>query len=266
MPGSKTYENVTVVAIYGDGRGGTAIPAIRRTVAALPGSKPLLITNVEIDTTYMVQKLIQAPLDYQGYSEFVMYSLHNYIDTEYALIVQHDGWALNPENWRDEWLEYDYVGGPTHAALLPNGEYRLQYTWHGMDNPIIVQNGGFSLRSKRFLEAPSRYGIMRRQMPDPTMMNEDIQLTCILRNKMERLGMKYAPVESAKYFSFEHLGPMHTGMDITKIFGHHSRFRQLLSNGEMLWKLTKEQMKEVYGEPQVYDLFAKHYGYTIHAV
>jgi len=232
MPGSKTFENVTVVAIYGDGRGGTAIPAIRRTVAALPGSKPLLITNVEIDTTYMVQKLIQAPLDYQGYSEFVMYSLHNYIDTEYALIVQHDGWALNAENWRDEWLEYDYVGGPTHAALLP----------------------------------PSKYGIMRRQMPDPTMMNEDIQLTCIQRRFMERLGMKFAPVESAKYFSFEHLGPMHDGMDMTKVFGHHSRFRQLLSNGEMLWKLTKEQMREVYGEPQVYDLFAKHYGYTIHAV
>ena len=97
MPGSKTYENVTVVAIYGDTRGGIAVPAIRRTAAALPGAQQLLITNVEIDVTYVPQKIIQAPLDYQGYSEFVMYSLHNYIDTDYCLIVQHDGWALNAD-------------------------------------------------------------------------------------------------------------------------------------------------------------------------
>jgi hypothetical protein len=83
---------------------------------------------------------------------------------------------------------------------------------------------------------------------------------------MERLGMKFAPVESAKYFSFEHLGPMHDGMDMTKVFGHHSRFRQLLSNGEMLYKLTEEQRKQIMGEEQAFAMFENHYGYTIHAV
>lgn len=103
-------------------------------------------------------------------------------------------------------------------------------------------------------------------MPDPIMMNEDIQLTCILRKDLEKVGVKFASDALAKYFSFEHIGPPHDGMDITKIFGHHCRYRQLLSNNEMLWKLSKEQMKDMYGENVVYELFEKHYGYTIHAV
>jgi hypothetical protein len=55
-------------------------------------------------------------------------------------------------------------------------------------------------------------------------------------------------------------------MNSTKIFGHHSRFRQLLSNGEMLYKLTEEQRKQIMGEEQAFAMFENHYGYTIHAV
>lgn len=264
------FSDITVVAIYGDGRGKVAVPAIKKTLEALPGAKSLLITNVELDVTAIPQALISAPLDYQGYSDFVMYSLHNYIDTKYALIVQHDGWALNAENWNDDWFEYDYVGGPSHAALLPNGEFSTMYQWcmDGKDykDALIVQNGGFSLRSKRFLEAPSKYGIMRRYFPETMLNNEDVQLCCFLRPAMERSGMKYAPDEVARLFSFEHFGPPHQGMNITKVFGHHSRFRQLLSNGEMLWKLTDEQTKQIMGEEAAKAMFEHHYGYTVHAI
>jgi len=266
MHASTKFEDITVVAIYGDGRGKVAVPAITKTVEALPGARPLLITNTELDVTMIPQMMISAPLDYQGYSEFVMYSLHNYIDTKYALIVQHDGWALNGENWNDDWFNYDYVGGPSHAALLPNGEFQMQYNWVGKGDARVVQNGGFSLRSKAFLEAPSKYGIMRRHFKEEILSNEDVQLCCMLRGAMEKVGMKYAPDEVAKYFSFEHLGPPHEGMDITKIFGHHSRFRQLLPNGDMLYKLTTEQRQQVMGEVDAFNMFQNHYGYTIHAV
>jgi hypothetical protein len=266
----KSFEDITVVAIYGDGRGKVALPALRKTAEALPGCKSLLITNTELDITKMHQKIIGAPLDYQAYSEFVMYSLHNYIDTEYALIVQHDGWALNAKNWNDDWFNYDYIGGPSHAALMPNGEFSTLYQWcmDGKDykDALIVQNGGFSLRSKKFLEAPSKHGIMRRNFPEAMLNNEDVQLGCFLRPAMENVGIKYAPLEVAKYFSFEHFGPIHNGMNSTKIFGHHSRFRQLLSNGEMLYKLTEEQRKQIMGEEQAFAMFENHYGYTIHAV
>ena len=266
MQKTTKFEDITIVAIYGDGRGRIAVPAIKKTLEALPGARPLLITNVELDVSFVPQMIISAPLDYHGYSEFVMYSLHNYIDTKYALIVQHDGWALDGENWNDDWFNYDYVGGFTHAALLPNGEFHTMYNWVGKGDSLVVQNGGFSLRSKAFLEAPSKYGIMRRQMPEPILMNEDVQLTCLLRPAMEKVGIKYAPDEVAKYFSFEHFGPPHEGINIKKIFGHHSRFRQLISSDDVLWKLTKEQQSQIQGENEAYNLFAKHYGYTVHAV
>lgn len=266
----RSFEDITVVAIYGDGRGKIAMPALRKTAEALPGCKTLLITNTELDITFVEQKIISAPLDYHGYSEFVMYSLHNYIDTEYALIVQHDGWALDAKNWRNEWFDYDYVGAPTHAALLPNGEFSTLYHWC-IDNKdykgaLIVQNGGFSLRSKKFLEAPTKHGIMRRRFDEPMMNNEDVQLCCFLRPALEKVGIKFAPDDVAKYFSFEHFGPIHNGFNASKVFGHHSRFRQLLSNGEMLWKLTDEQTKQIMGEEAVKAMFEDHYGYTIHAV
>jgi hypothetical protein len=52
-------------------------------------------------------------------------------------------------------------------------------------------------------------------------------------------------------------------MDLTKVFGHHARFRQLLENDAVLWKLTKEQMQGIRGEDAVFDLFKEHYGYTV---
>jgi len=184
--------------------------------------------------------------------------------------VQHDGWALDAKNWNDDWFNYDYIGGPSHAALMPSGEFSTLYQWcmDGKDykDALIVQNGGFSLRSKKFLEAPSKHGIMRRNFPEAMLNNEDVQLGCFLRPAMEKVGIKYAPLEVAKYFSFEHFGPIHNGMNSTKIFGHHSRFRQLLSNGEMLYKLTEEQRKQIMGEEQAFAMFENHYGYTIHAV
>ena len=259
---SKRYEDITVVAIYGDSRIRTAMPAVQKTLDALPGSKPLLISNVSIATEWEQKPC--APMSYEGYSEFTIYCLHQYIQTPYCLIVQHDGWAFSGENWNDDWLNYDYVGAPSHAALLPNGEYHVGYGWTDKAGAKVVQNGGFSLRSKTFLETPSVYGITRWKVPEPTLLNEDVQLCCFMRPSLEDAGVKFCPDDKARYFSFEHLGPPHEGMDLRKVFGHHSRFRQLLSNNDVLWKMTQEQMKQTPGEQEIYDLFTDYYGHTVH--
>jgi hypothetical protein len=46
------------------------------------------------------------------YSHFCVYELANHIKTDYALIVHHDGFVVNPRAWRTEFLKYDYVGSP----------------------------------------------------------------------------------------------------------------------------------------------------------
>lgn len=38
--------------------------------------------------------------------------LDSYIETPHVLVVQYDGFILNPDAWTDEFLEYDYVGAP----------------------------------------------------------------------------------------------------------------------------------------------------------
>mgnify|MGYP003346282901 FL=1 len=170
---------------------------------------------------------------------------------------------LNADNWRDEWFNYDYVGGWTHAGFDGHIFYKW-YEYLKSKNPVhVVQNGGFSLRSKRFLEAPSKYGIVRHTKGNPELNNEDIQLCCFMRPALEKVGMRFAPEHESKLFSFEHLHPeVHKDIDLKKIFGHHSRFRRLLADDIMEWKLSPEEQASILEEDKVYQLF-RDYEYKI---
>lgn len=258
-----SFYDITVVAIHGGGGIEKMIPSLIKTSKSLPGCKTLLITDKKIDSE--IEQKIVSPFDYHGYSHFVVYCLHQYIETDYVLICQDDGWALNPNNWRNNWFQYDYIGAFTHSALIEN-YFLVNYAWvHKRDqNPFVVQNGGFSFRSKKFLEAPSKYGIVIKQQPIIQLNNEDVQLCCLMRPELEKVGMKFAPEEEAKYFAFEHLSPIvHNGMDITQIFGHHSNYRKLISDNEMLWTMSEEEFKISDLEDKVLELF-QYYGYSIH--
>ena len=253
------FANITVVAIDGAGNIESHIPSILKTSLGLPGSKKLLITNRLIDSD-MPQKVIAQALDYGGYSDFVIYCIFQYIDTDFVLIVQNDGWMLNAQNWRNEWYEYDYIGGLTHAAIVGSEFYR-NYQWKDKPNPIIVQNGGFSLRSRKLLEAPTKYGIVKHpQIGD--LANEDVQLSCLMRPALESVGLKFATDEESKLFSFEHLDDeIHKDLDLRKVFGHHSKTRRLTSNETVNWSC------DIYNdggesEIKIQELFLD-YGYKI---
>lgn len=131
----------------------------------------------------------------EEYSLFIVKSLHQLILTEYVLLCQADGYGRNPTLWTDEFLEFDYVGAP-----WPNGE---------------VGNGGLSLRSKRFLEASAA-------QESPTLP-EDSYLCQYRRKEMEARGIRFAPLELAQRFSFEH--PVeHHPWDKTQSWGTHGEW------------------------------------------
>ncbi len=69
------------------------------------------------------------------YSNFIIRELDRYVDTDYCLLFQWDGFIVNPDMWSDLFLNYDYIGAPW---IISEGE---------------VGNGGFSLRSKNLLKA-----------------------------------------------------------------------------------------------------------------
>jgi hypothetical protein len=256
------YNDITVVAIYGNGQGLRAIPAIEKTAACFPGCQKLLVTN-ELLATDIPQAWIAAPLDYIGYSNFCMYSLHHYVKTDYALLVQHDGWALSKDNWKDDWLGYDYIGGLTHAALIGE-EFYTNFMWVGRDNPTVIQNGGFSLRSKKFMRSLVYNGIMPKMYTMAMLNNEDVQMTGFLRPALEKVGIRFAPNDEAALFAFEHLNPdIHGGIDLTKVFGHHSRFRELTDSNTVVWRLDNHMTKTIPMELKVYDLLSDHYGYQM---
>ena len=103
--------------------------------------------------------------------------------------------------------------------------------WNWLDRPgkvYQVQNGGFSLRSKRFLEVMVKNGLMHEIFNIEPFCNEDVQLSCFLREKLEEIGMKYAPSELAKNFAVEYIGPkFHDDLDFSKLLGQHCPNRKL---------------------------------------
>jgi hypothetical protein len=125
------------------------------------------------------------------YSNFIMHKLPEYIETDYILIIQYDGFVLNPSAWDPEFLRYEYIGAPMHV----NGG-------------SVVGNGGFSLRSRRLLQAMQRGPGIGRYDAFLGPALEDIAICRVYRTALEqRHGIRFAPVEVAERFSAEHSSP-----------------------------------------------------------
>jgi glycosyltransferase involved in cell wall biosynthesis len=170
----------------------------------------------------------------EAYSTYMITEAHKHINTTHALIFQHDGYVHNWQAWDDDWLQYDYIGAP----------------WHYNDG-MAVGNGGFSLRSKRFMEACSR--MVKIHHP------EDHHICRTYRKQLEAEGMKFAPIEVAERFSFE--GYLQPEKTLTTQFGRHGNVRttpgpalnakryvvgQFASLGDILWliPLVRELQNE----------------------
>jgi hypothetical protein len=138
---------------------------------------------------------IRPGMSLREYNCFVACELHRYIKTDFVLIVQADGFAINPFRWTDQFLLWDYVGAP-----WSNGE---------------VGNGGFSLRSRKFLQASAT-------LPAPHCA-EDGYLCQIKRREMEALGIRFCPTDLAHRFSHESGIPQHPGWTLDDSFGFHGK-------------------------------------------
>ena len=231
------HDQLTIVSVYGHNNGASAIPSIVKSMQELPGSQGLLISLEEPPNlpSNVVWKRCHN-IDYLGYSLFMMHGLYAYIETDYCLIVQDDGWVLNGKNFKPEYYEYDYIGAPSHCAF-GEGNLYLHFSWTQATEPVkVVLNGGFSLRSTRFLEACNKHGIMHLNANEIHGWNEDAQLSAILKPLLKSYGYKYCPDEIAKYFSIEYvgLGFHEENFDYTKLVGHHAQTRKLASTNHVV--------------------------------
>jgi hypothetical protein len=162
--------------------------------------------------------------------------------------VQDDGWVLNGRNFKPEYYNYDYVGAPCHAGLKDNKLY-FNFSWQNVQDPLVVQNGGFSLRSHKFLKCLAKKGLMYLFFNSEPMCNEDVQLTTILRPQLQKLGMKFAPLEVARQFSMEYAGPgVHTDFDFSELVGHHAPTRKLTSENYITIARPTSEVSNYYRE------------------
>lgn len=143
------------------------------------------------------------------YSSLVINKLPWLINENHFLLFQWDGFPVSPSNWDDVFFEYDYIGAPIPVG--PTG--------------FLVGNGGFSFRSKKLLDAVKQINIATEKL-----VSEDLLLCVDLRLVLENYGIKYAPVDVARRFSYE------SGPAVKDVFGFHgvTNFPLLISEFELL--------------------------------
>lgn len=114
------------------------------------------------------------------YSRFILTDLAHHVQTSHCLVVQWDGHVVAADRWKPQFLEYDYVGA----------------SWPQFPDGYDIGNGGFSLRSRRLLEAC-------RSSQFVLSHPEDVAIGRHNRRWLESQGLRFAPRDLADAFASE---------------------------------------------------------------
>lgn len=160
-----------------------------KLLSSIPDTDPRVLS---IDTVDSIEK----------YSHFFIKRVNDFVDTDFVLVIQYDGFILNPEAWTDDFLAYDYIGAPW---------------WY--EDDYNVGNGGFSLRSKKLL------GILHSDDHIQEFHPEDHHIVRTYGQYLESLGIIFAPEDIGSRFSIEgclkEYVPVKYGSVWTNEFGFH---------------------------------------------
>ena len=170
--------------------------ALRLSLQACDFGDALLLTDAAWADPAFRTVNIDRLASVDAYSRFVFKELAAHIHTPFVLLVQWDGYVVEPAAWREDFLDYDYIGA----------------RWAEFRDGMTVGNGGFSLRSRRLLQATASDGFA--WVPGAS---EDVLVCRTYRPRLSaELGMRFAPEALARAFSYEHEHPAEPS------FGFHS--------------------------------------------
>lgn len=203
--------NVTLVSVTSV-RVDRTIRALKYSSKDIEFADVILLTDKDVSEPGIKTIKINT-LDYIGYSHFIVYELHKHIDSDYALIIQDDGFVTDASKWNDEFLKYDYIGAP---FKLPPDNDTVSYR-NPFGELMRVGNGGFSLRSKQLLSLPTKLDLEWKEYFGH--YNEDGFFAVHNRHILEENGCVFAPVDVAARFSIEHNVPESVG----ETFGFHGK-------------------------------------------
>jgi hypothetical protein len=186
--------------------------ALRACLKQIDFAECLLFTDTMIASDDPDIRVIPIPRirASHSYSEFLLRDFVDHLRTDHCLIVQWDGFVLDAKQWKPDFLSYDYIGAP----------------WPHFGDEHDVGNGGFSLRSRKLLEACRD---PRFQARHP----EDLAICRTNRSLLEREhGIRFADRSVAELFAFERKATGHS------TFGFHGIFNLISTLGpERFWEI-----------------------------
>lgn len=142
------------------------------------------------------------------FNYFMVYELWKYVHTDYIMLVHADGFIVHPKMWRDDFMDYDYIGAPWP---LPNNPI----SYRDINGNICRVGNSVSIRSYRLLKLPSEINMEWKPQPmsdGGIMYNEDTFICVANKHIFEEHGMKIAPLDVAKYFAHERMIPEISGI------------------------------------------------------
>jgi hypothetical protein len=176
-----------------------AIEALQRCRAGISFGRTLLFTDLSRVPAAVPEGIEPLPAHIASvadYSAFLLHGLAEHVRGTHVLIVQWDGFVLDPAAWDPAFLHYDYIGAP----------------WHDVPGDAGVGNGGFSLRSARLLRALQDAALAPSHPEDLAICREH------RATLQQHHGIRFAPRPLAERFAFERTAP--TG----PTFGFHGLF------------------------------------------
>lgn len=233
--------NVTLVAMTSVKIWET-IQALRYSMKGVEFAEVVLITHrkplfLPKGITY---KHTSRLTDIDCFNYKMVYELGDYVTTDYAMIIHYDGFVVHPESWRDEFLDYDYIGSP-----WPMPKPGTKHCYHDIHGNLCRVGNSVSIRSKRLLEFPGQADLAWERDEDG-FYNEDIFICCTNKHRFEAEGMKFAPIEVAKYFAHEHPIPEVQGIApfaFHKWWGANADYPVFINPLTKVWKKCKDFMR-----------------------
>ncbi|GLV23539.1 hypothetical protein TomMM35A_33770 [Sphingobium sp. TomMM35A] len=190
------------------------VRALEASLAQIDFAACKLFTDATIKPDNSAISVVPIPrlTSSAAYSKFLLSQMVDHVDTSHCLIIQWDGHVLDAGRWRPEFLNYDYIGA----------------RWPQFDDGQDVGNGGFSLRSRRLMEAC-------RDPQFEATHPEDVAIGRTNRYWLEGGGMRFAPPELADLFAIERTGDLQTS------FGYHGVWNMPRAIGtDAFWRVYCE--------------------------
>jgi len=130
----------------------------------------------------------------RDYNNTLFRVVPQYLKTDFFLVIQYDGFILNPDEFSNYFYHYDYIGAPWDCFKVFN-----------------VGNGGFSWRSRKLADA-----VQNISQGSDLSFQEDVYI-CRENHLLleEKFGCNFSDNEIAEHFSIE------TGARRFPTFGFH---------------------------------------------